>query len=58
MADHPHTDDLNERLNLIEAMIAEGRRKTESWGWTFLLWGVAYYVAIGWVALGGATDCG
>ena len=55
MADTLPPDDLNERLNLIETMIAEGRRKTESWGWTFLLWGVAYYVAIGWVALGGAA---
>jgi hypothetical protein len=40
--------DLNERLNLIEGMIAEGRRKCESWGWTFVLWGVAYYVALFW----------
>ncbi len=29
-------------------MMAEGRRSTESWGWIFLLWGVAYYVAIAW----------
>ena len=27
-------------------MIAEGRRSTESWGWIFVLWGIAYYVAI------------
>jgi hypothetical protein len=40
--------ELKDRLSMIEAMIAEGRRKTESWGWVFLLWGVAYYVAIGW----------
>jgi hypothetical protein len=44
--------DLNDRLNLIESMIAEGRRTTESWGWTFVLWGVAYYVAIAWAAWG------
>ena len=44
--------DLAERLNLIESMIAEGRRTTKNWGWTFVLWGVAYYVAIGWAALG------
>lgn len=44
--------DLRDRLSLIETMIAEGRRKTESWGWTFVLWGVAYYVAIGWSYLG------
>ena len=44
--------DLNERLTLIETMIAEGRRSTESWGWTFVLWGVAYYVAIAWSTWG------
>ncbi|MGB8031205.1 MAG: hypothetical protein WCF30_16260 [Terracidiphilus sp.] len=44
--------ELTERLELIESMIAEGRRSTESWGWTFVLWGVAYYVAILWAGLG------
>ncbi len=44
--------ELKERLNLIETMIAEGRRTTESWGWTFVLWGVAYYVALAWSMLG------
>jgi hypothetical protein len=44
--------ELKERLNLIESMIAEGRRTTESWGWTFVLWGVAYYVAIAWATWG------
>jgi len=44
--------DLKDRLNLIESMIAEGRRTTESWGWTFVLWGVAYYVAIAWANWG------
>jgi hypothetical protein len=44
--------DLKDRLNLIENMIAEGRRTTESWGWVFVLWGVAYYVAIVWAAWG------
>ncbi len=38
--------DLQDRFSLIENMIAEGRRKTESWGWTFVLWGVAYSAAI------------
>ncbi len=33
--------DLNARLKLIEDMIAEGRRSTQSWGWTFVLWGFA-----------------
>jgi len=44
--------ELTERLKLIETMIAEGRRKCESWGWTFVLWGVAYYVAFSWAAWG------
>jgi peptidoglycan/LPS O-acetylase OafA/YrhL len=44
--------ELKDRLRLIETMIAEGRRTTESYGWTFVLWGVAYYVAIFWAALG------
>ena len=44
--------ELKDRLSLIETMIAEGRRSTESWGWIFVLWGVAYYVAIGWSAWG------
>lgn len=43
--------ELNERLKLIETMMAEGRRKTESWGWSFVLWGIAYYVAIAWSML-------
>jgi hypothetical protein len=41
---------LKDRLSLIETMIAEGRRTTSSWGWTFVFWGLAYYVAIGWTA--------
>jgi len=44
--------ELKDRLSLIETMIAEGRRTTESNGWTFVLWGVAYYIAILWTALG------
>ncbi len=41
---------MQERLHLIESMIQEGRRSTDYWGWTFLLWGVAYFIAIGWVS--------
>src|SRR5215469_15502 len=52
MRDETSTQDLKERLELIESMIAEGRRSNESWGWVFLLWGVAYYVAIGWATWG------
>jgi hypothetical protein len=44
--------DLAERVRLIESMIAEGRRRQESWGWTFVLWGVAYYAAFFWSWLG------
>jgi hypothetical protein len=44
--------ELADRLSLIESMIAEGRNSTQRWAWTFLLWGVAYYVAIAWAAWG------
>ena len=47
--------ELKDRLSLIETMITQGRRTTESWGWTFVLWGVAYYIAIGWSTLGHAS---
>ncbi|MGA2909956.1 MAG: hypothetical protein ABSE36_19840 [Terracidiphilus sp.] len=40
--------ELTERLELIESMIAEGRRSTAKWAWTIVLWGVAFYVAIAW----------
>lgn len=43
--------ELRERLDLMQRMIAEGRRKQESWGWTFVLWGVAYYGAFFWAWL-------
>ena len=52
MQEQTSTQDLKERLALIESMMTEGRRSTESWGWVFVLWGVAYYVAILWAALG------
>jgi hypothetical protein len=52
MQDHTTEQELKDRLSLIESMIAEGRRNTESWGWTFVVWGVAYYLALGWSALG------
>ena len=44
--------DLAERVKLIEEMIVEGRRTTERWGWVFVLWGIAYYVAIFWTSAG------
>lgn len=52
MTDQVTEQELKDRLNLIESMISEGRRTTESWGWTFVLWGVAYYVAIAWASFG------
>lgn len=51
MAQDLEKQELRERLNLIEDMIAEGRRQTESWGWLFVLWGIAYYVAVAWSSL-------
>jgi hypothetical protein len=42
--------ELKDRLSLIETMIAEGRRSTGTWAWTFVFWGLAYYVAIAWTA--------
>lgn len=50
MLDHTAEQELKDRLNLIESMIAEGRRNTGSWGWAFVLWGVAYYLALAWSA--------
>ena len=55
MTSNIESQELQDRLSLIEQMIAEGRRATESWGWTFVLWGVAYYVAIAWATLGHST---
>ena len=52
MQEQTNTHDLNERFALVESMIAEGRRSTESWGWVFLLWGVAYCIAIAWASWG------
>jgi len=53
MSDPMVQQDLNERIKLIESMIAEGRRSTAHWSWIFVLWGVAYTVAIGWSQWGG-----
>jgi hypothetical protein len=44
MNDH----ELTERIVLIESMMQAGRKSTEYWGWNFLLWGVAYLVAVAW----------
>lgn len=37
-----------ERIALIESMMRAGRKSTEYWGWNFLLWGIAYLVAVAW----------
>ncbi len=42
------------QLALIEQMILEGRRTTERWGWTFVLWGIGHAVALLWSELAGA----
>lgn len=52
MQDEATDRELRERLSIIENMMAEGRRITESWGWTFVLWGVAFYLALACAALG------
>ncbi len=44
-------NDLVSRLDLMEQMVQEGRKTTQFYGWMFVLWGVAYLVAIGWVHL-------
>jgi hypothetical protein len=41
-------DDLVQRIELMEQMIAEGRRTTTRFGWIFLMWGLLYFAAIGW----------
>ncbi len=43
--------ELNERLALIESMMLEGRKTTEYWGWSMVLWGISYLVAIAWASL-------
>ena len=52
MTNNSNDPELRDRLNLIETMISEGRRTTGSFAWIFILWGVAYYVAILWSTRG------
>jgi hypothetical protein len=42
--------EVEDRLKLIETMMAEGRRTTERWGWVFLLWGLGPLIAMLWAA--------
>lgn len=39
-------EEIDQRLALIERMIAEGRRDTEYWGWAFVLWGAGHLAAL------------
>lgn len=52
MAQEMDNRELRERLDLMESMIVEGRRTTGNWGWVFILWGVAYFVAFAWTLSG------
>jgi len=47
MTDENRTE-LLQRLELMETMVAEGRRSTARAGWIFVLWGVVYFAAVGW----------
>lgn len=45
--------ELLDRIDLIERMIGEGRRTTQYWGWTFVLWGAGQLIALIWTNYGG-----
>jgi hypothetical protein len=44
----PDEKEILDRLKLIESMMAEGRRGTQRWGWSFLLWGMGPLIAMRW----------
>jgi len=44
----PTHADIVARLDLMEAMIAEGRATTARFGWIFVLWGIVYLFAMTW----------
>lgn len=48
MTEQETQEELLSRFELVETMVKEGRRSTEYWGWTFVLWGAAYLIAIAW----------
>ncbi len=50
--EHLEGQELKDRVDLIEIMIAEGRSTTGRWGWSFVLWGIAYFVAFAWSYFG------
>ncbi len=49
-------NELLSRIDLIESMVLEGRRKFEYWGWSQVLWGSAYLIAIGWAYWSGSPN--
>ncbi len=48
---NPSQQELLERIEVIERMMRDGRRSVEYWGWTQVLWGTAYLVAIVWTVV-------
>jgi len=48
MTDQTTRQDLEERIGQIESMLLEGRRGTQRYGWTMVLWGTAYLIATAW----------
>jgi hypothetical protein len=48
--ENPLQQEASEQLAYIESMIREGRQTTSYWGWVFVLWGVAYLVAMTWAS--------
>ncbi|MDQ2834091.1 MAG: hypothetical protein M3Y50_10170 [Acidobacteriota bacterium] len=48
MTDQTNMQEWQERFEVIESMMLQGRRTTEYWGWSFVLWGTAYLVATAW----------
>jgi hypothetical protein len=56
MTEQETQDELLTRFELVEMMVKEGRRSTEYWGWTFVLWGTAYLIAIAWTHLSHRPD--
>jgi len=51
-------EELVQRLAVIEAMVAEGRRSTARWGWILVLWGLVDISGMVWQLLGpGSAWC-
>lgn len=48
--------ELLDRIDLIERMVGEGRRTTQYWGWTFVLWGVGQLIALAWSIYSGKPE--